>query len=57
MADEHCPGFESNKTLSEVKIKCPECGKEWARFSDEAEKNAKCTACGATVDPKTCGVS
>ena len=57
MTDQHCPGFESNKTLSEVKIKCPECGKEWKIFSDEAGKNTKCSACGAVVDPKICYVS
>lgn len=57
MADEHCPGFESNKTLKEVKIKCPECGKEWEIFSDEVEKNVKCSACGAMVDAKSATVS
>ncbi|MGB3210965.1 MAG: hypothetical protein WBB19_09705 [Desulforhopalus sp.] len=57
MTDQHCPGFESNKSLNEVKIKCPECGKEWEIFSDEVEKNAKCSACGAVVDPKSCAVS
>jgi len=57
MTDQHCPGFESNKTLQEVKVKCPECGKEWEVFSDEITKIAKCSACGAAVDPKTCTVS
>lgn len=57
MTDQHCPGFESNKNLQEVKIKCPECGKEWEVFSDEITKIAKCSACGAAVDPKTCTVS
>jgi ribosomal protein S27E len=56
MADQHCPGFESNKTLSEVKIKCPECGKEWAVFSDELEKNVKCSACKASFEAKACKV-
>jgi ribosomal protein S27E len=55
MTDEkHCPGFESNKSLKPVKVKCPDCGKEWEVFSDEVEKHAKCPACGAVVDPKTC---
>ena len=57
MTDQHCPGFEANKTLNEVKVKCPDCGKEWEIFSDEAEKKAKCPACGSVVDPKTCTVS
>jgi len=57
MTDQHCPGFESNKTLNEVKVKCPACAKEWEIFSDEVEKKTKCSACGAEVDPKTCAVS
>ncbi|BCL61086.1 hypothetical protein DGMP_17790 [Desulfomarina profundi] len=56
MTDQHCPGFESNKTLSEVTLKCPECDKKWEIFSDEAEKAAKCPSCGASVDPKTAAV-
>lgn len=56
MSNQHCPGFESNKTLGEVRIKCPECGKEWEIFSDELEKNARCAACAATFDPKKCKV-
>jgi ribosomal protein S27E len=53
MSNQHCPGFESNKTLKEVKIKCPGCGKEWGIFSDETEKNVKCPDCGMIFDPKT----
>lgn len=56
MSNQHCPGFESNKTLNEVKIKCPECGKEWAVFSDELEKTVKCSACKAAFDPKVCTI-
>ena len=56
MSDQHCPGFESNKSLAEVKVKCPECGKEFEVFSDEIEKKAKCPECGASVDAKTCQV-
>ena len=54
MSDQHCPGFESNKALSEIKVKCPECGAEFEVFSDEIEKTAKCASCGASVDPKKC---
>lgn len=53
MTDQHCPGFESNKTLNEVKLKCSDCGKEFEIFSDEVEKTVKCPACGTKVDPKT----
>lgn len=56
MASDHCPGFESNKSLGEVKLKCPDCGKEFEVFSDEKEKSAKCPACGVVVDPKTAAV-
>lgn len=56
MADQHCPGFENNKSLSEIALKCPECGKEWEIFSDELEKGAKCPSCRASVDPKTATV-
>lgn len=54
MSNTHCPGFESNKSLSEVRVKCPECGKEWEVFSDEIEKSAKCSECNAMVDLKSC---
>ena len=57
MTDQHCPGFETNKKMSEVKIKCPECGKEMGIFSDELEKLVKCSGCGVKIDPKTCTVS
>ncbi len=56
MTDQHCPGFESNKTLDEVTIKCPGCGKKLDIFSDELEKNIKCPECSASIDPKTCQV-
>ncbi|MBM9602812.1 hypothetical protein [Desulfopila inferna] len=53
MSDQqHCPGFESNKSLSEIKVKCPECGVEVELFSDELQKSAKCSACGSEYQPK-----
>lgn len=52
MTDTHCPGFESNKSLSEVKVTCTVCDKEWEVFSDEVDKTIKCPACGNVVDPK-----
>ena len=55
-SDQHCPGFESNKSLNEVKLKCPECNAEFEIFSDEMEKKTKCTACGASIEPKECQV-
>jgi ribosomal protein S27E len=55
MAD-HCPGFESNKSLSEVKIKCPDCGQEFEIFSDELGKSIKCSGCSTAVDTAACKV-
>ena len=54
---QHCPGFESNKSLSAIKIRCPKCSQEWEIFSDELEKKATCSGCGAKVDPKACKVA
>ncbi|MFV0436818.1 MAG: hypothetical protein ACK5PS_05430 [Desulfopila sp.] len=56
MSNQHCPGFEANKTLSEVKVKCPDCAKEFDVFSDEMESKVKCPACGSRFDPKNCTV-
>lgn len=56
MSDQHCPGFEANKSLSEVKVKCPACGKEFEIFSDELEKKIKCAACSEVFEAKSCTV-
>jgi len=56
MSDTHCPGFESNKSLSEIKLKCPDCGKEVEIFSDEVSKQIKCPGCNSLLDPATCKV-
>ena len=56
MTDQHCPGFESNKTLNEIKVKCPDCGKEIEIFSDEMTKKVKCPACSSMFDPQVCKV-
>lgn len=52
----HCPGFENNKSLTEITLKCPECSATMDVFSDELEKVKKCPACSAKVDPKSCQV-
>jgi DNA-directed RNA polymerase subunit RPC12/RpoP len=57
MTNQHCPGFESNKSLNAVKLRCPDCGKEVEVFSDEMDKVVKCPKCGKKVDPKTCAAS
>lgn len=51
---QHCPGFETNKSLEEIKLKCPACGAEFEIFSDEMERAAKCPSCSAAVEPKKC---
>lgn len=56
MTDQHCPGFESNKSLSEIKVKCPDCGQEIEVFSDEANKKIKCSGCGTMIDAAACRV-
>ena len=57
MTDQHCPGFESNKTLNEIKVKCPDCGKEMEIFSDELDKKIKCSGCSTMLDPAACKVN
>jgi len=52
MSQQHCPGFEANKTLNEVKLKCPDCGVIFEIFSDEMEKVVKCPECGTKITPK-----
>jgi ribosomal protein S27E len=54
MPDQHCPGFENNKVLKEIKVKCPQCGVEIEIFADEIDKKAKCQACGGSFDPQKC---
>ncbi len=51
---DHCPGFENNKSLSEVLLTCPDCKATIEISSDEMEKLHKCKACNAIVDPKKC---
>jgi ribosomal protein S27E len=51
MSDQHCPGFEANKSITAVTVKCPECGQEKEIFSDEMDKKVTCSGCGKTFDP------
>jgi len=52
----HCPGFESNKSLTEVNVKCPDCGNKQEIFSDEMGKQIKCSSCQALFDSAACKV-
>jgi len=54
MTDQHCPGFESNKKLNEVKVVCPACQAEVEIFADELNKSLKCPKCNKMFDPKAC---
>lgn len=58
MSDEqqHCPGFESNKSLSAITVKCPDCGNEQEIFSDELTKQIKCSSCSSLFDAAACKV-
>lgn len=56
MTDTHCPGFESNKSLKEVKLKCPECGHQWDIFSDEVKETVTCRGCGKVIETAKCRV-
>ncbi len=51
MSSQHCPGFEANKSISEITVKCPHCGQEKQLFSDELDKQTTCTGCGKSFDP------
>ena len=46
---EHCPGLESNKSLQSVEVKCPNCGKVNEIFSDELNKQHKCSSCSTVL--------
>jgi len=56
MSDTHCPGFESNKSLKEVKLKCPECGHKWDVFSDELKETVVCRGCGKKIETSKCRI-
>ena len=53
---QHCPGFESFKTLRSFDCKCPNCGKEKEIFSDEFEKTHVCAGCGKEIDFTKCSI-
>ncbi len=54
MTDQHCPGFESNKQLNEVKVVCPSCQGEIEIFADELNKSLKCPKCSNMFESKAC---
>jgi uncharacterized protein (DUF983 family) len=51
---QHCPGFQTFKNLKSFTCKCPQCGAEKEIFSDEFEKEHKCSGCGQPIDFKQC---
>lgn len=57
MTDQHCPGFESNKQLKEMKVFCPACKADLELFTDEMDKTVKCPQCQKMFDPKACQAS
>jgi len=50
----HCPGFEANQNLQSFVCKCPNCGKEKEIFSDEFDREHKCSGCQQTIDFSAC---
>lgn len=50
----HCPGFENFRNLSSFLCRCPECGAEMEIFSDEFNREHKCTKCRQPVDFTRC---
>lgn len=51
---QHCPGFESHKHLKSFVCKCPQCGAQKEVFSDEFEKEHRCSECGQPIDFTQC---
>lgn len=51
---QHCPGFESHKTLKSFICKCPQCGAAKEVFSDEFNKEHRCDKCGQPIDFTQC---
>jgi hypothetical protein len=50
----HCPGYEAYKDLESFHCKCTKCGAESEIFSDEFDKQRKCSNCGEIVDFSRC---
>lgn len=53
---QHCPGFQTFKSLSAFTCKCPECGAENEIFSDEFDRPHSCTDCGKQIDFSKCSI-
>jgi uncharacterized protein (DUF983 family) len=51
---QHCPGFQTHKSLKAFMCTCPECGKEKEIFSDEFDKPHLCAGCGKEIDFTQC---
>ena len=51
---QHCPGFQSFKTLKSFTCKCPNCSEEVEIFSDEFDKTHICKGCGKEIDFTQC---
>lgn len=53
---QHCPGFQSFKSLTSFTCNCPECGKAVEVFSDEFEREHYCKGCGKKIDFTKCKI-
>jgi uncharacterized protein (DUF983 family) len=50
----HCPGYETYKELDSFRCACTHCGTEKEIFSDEFDKQHKCSSCGELIDFSRC---
>jgi uncharacterized protein (DUF983 family) len=51
---QHCPGFDQFKNLKSFICRCNECGEAKEIFSDEFNREHKCSKCGAKIDFSQC---
>ncbi|MGD9227905.1 MAG: hypothetical protein PVF26_15475 [Desulfobacterales bacterium] len=51
---QHCPGYQSFKTLKSFTCKCPKCGEVKEIFSDEFDRPHTCSKCDEPIDFSQC---
>jgi hypothetical protein len=51
---QHCPGYQSFKTLKSFTCKCPKCGEVKEIFSDEFDRPHTCNKCNEPIDFTQC---
>jgi hypothetical protein len=51
---QHCPGFDSLKSLKSFICRCNQCGEAKEIFSDEFNRPHTCGKCGTVIDFSQC---